>query len=131
MIGCSSGVAVRKVAGQAIADAKGHYAIGGLSPNTYNYTLDSLTTGFKGGSAVSYLDANGLTIDWKVSDANNALALATQGSKKVLAGDPFGLSMGEFASVVVLATAGVAAGVIGGYGAAGGFSDHHPTSSSM
>jgi hypothetical protein len=127
-----------KIFGQATTDAKGHYAIAGLSPNTYDYTLNPLATGFKGGSAVSHLDSEGLTINWKVSNAGDATALATQGSKEALAGDPFGLSMGEFASVVVLGTAGVAAGVVGGYGAAGGFSGgsshhhhHHPTSSSM
>lgn len=128
-----------KVVGQAITDANGHYLIGGLSPNTYNYTLDPLATGFKGGSAVSYLDSNGLKINWKVSDANNALALATQGTKEALAGDPFGMSMEAFASVVLLGTGGVAGGVIGGYDLAGGFSggsshSHHhphPTSSSM
>ena len=111
-----------KLSGQALADAKGHYAISGLSPNTYNYVLDPLTTRFKGGSVVAALDANGLTIDWKVSDLNSALALAKQGSAAVLAGDPFGLSMDEFAGVVLLGTAVVAGGVIGGYAAAGGFS---------
>jgi hypothetical protein len=131
-----------KVFGQAVADAKGHYAIGGLSPNTYNYVLEPLGTGFKSGSVASSLDSNGLTIDWKVSDLNNALAMATQGGQTALAGDPFGLSMGEFASVVMLGTAVVAAGVVGGYGAAGGFSSSSsptstptpagpPTSSSM
>jgi len=111
-----------KVFGQAITDAKGHYSIGGLSPDTYDYTLDPLATGFKGGSAVSYLDSKGLTINWKVSNAGDAIALATQGSQEMLAGDPFGLSMGEFASVVVLGAGVVGAGVVGGYGAAGGFS---------
>jgi hypothetical protein len=130
-----------KVVGQAIANANGHYAIGELSPNTYNYTLDPLATGFKGGSAVSYLDSSGLIVDWKVSNTNDATALARQGNKQVLAGDPFGLSMEEFTSVVVLGTAAIAAGVVGGYGAAGGFSSSPsgsptpvgvpPTSSSM
>jgi hypothetical protein len=118
-----------KVLGQAIADAKGHYAIGGLLSRTYYYTLDPLTTHFKGGSVVSFLDSNGLTIDWKVSDGNSALAMATQGSKTVLAGDPFGLSMEEFAATVMLGTLVVAAGVIGGYGAAGGFSGESTSSS--
>jgi hypothetical protein len=128
-----------KVVGKAIADAKGHYAISGLSPNTYNYTLNPLATRFKGGTVVSQLDSNGLTVDWKVSEGNNALAMATEGSKTALAGDPFGLSMGEFAGVVMLGAAVVAAGVVGGYGAAGGFSSSSsptptpspPSSSSM
>jgi Carboxypeptidase regulatory-like domain len=118
-----------KVVGQGIADAAGHYSIDGLAPNTYDFFLDPLTTGVKGGSGVSYLDANGLTIDWKVSDAKNALA--TPGSKQKVAGDPFGMSMEEFVSVTVLATAVVAGGVVGGYGAAGGFGEGHSSSSSM
>jgi len=127
---------VGKMVGQAIVEANGHYAIDGLSPSTYNYTLEPLKTSFKGGKVVAFLDSKGLTIDWKVSNTNDAVALATQGSKAVLAGDPFGMSMGEFASVVMLGTAVVAAGVIGGYGAAGGFSSSssspttHPSSSS-
>lgn len=137
------GIGVRdsagRVVGNALSDAKGHYAISGLSPNTYNYTLDPLGTRFKGGTVVSQLDSNGLTVDWKVSQGNNALALATEGSKTALAGDPFGLSMGEFASVVMLGTAVVAGGVVGGVGAAGGFSSSSsptptpspPSSSSM
>ena len=136
-------IAVQDPAGkflnQAITDSKGHYAINGLSPGTYDYILEPLATGFKGGNAVSYLDSKGLTINWKVSNTGDAVALATEGGQQTLAGDPFGLSMGEFASVVVLGTAGVAAGVVGGYGAAGGFSGghshghphHHPTSASM
>jgi len=127
------------VVGNAITDAKGHYAVSGLSPDTYNYTLDPLGTRFKGGTVVSQLDSDGLTVDWKVSEGNKALALATDGSKTALAGDPFGLSMGEFASVVMLGTAAVAAGVVGGVGASGGFSSSSsptpspspPSSSSM
>lgn len=123
-----------KMLAQALTDAKGHYAIHGLSPDTYDYTLNPLTSGFKGGSAVSYLDSAGLTINWKVSDRADAAALATPGGKEAIAGDPFGLSMGEFASAVVLGAGVVAAGVVGGYGAAGGFSGSSgpsPTSSSM
>ena len=111
-----------KLFGQAITDPKGHYTIVGLSPNTYGYILNPLTTGLKGGSAVSYLGTDGLTINWKVSDTGDAISLAKQGSKEALANDPFGLSMGEFASIVTLGTAAVAGGVVGGYAAAGGFS---------
>ena len=123
-----------KIVNQAITDSSGHYAISGLPPDTYDYVLEPLGKGFKGGNAVAYLDSKGLTINWKVSRAGDAVALATQGGQEQLAGDPFGLSMGEFASAIVLGTAGAVAGVVGGYGAAGGFSggpSNHPTSSSM
>lgn len=127
-----------KTAGEATTDALGHYQIGNLSPNAYDYTLNPGTTGFKSGTAVSYLDKDGLTINWKVSKADDASALATQGSKVAIAGDPFGLSMPEFLSVVTLGALGAGAASLGGYAAAGGFSSSSspvpiapPTSSSM
>jgi hypothetical protein len=109
-----------KTVGQATTDATGQYKIGGLSPNTYDYTL-SPGTGFKGGSAVSYLDNDGLTVNWKVSDTGDAVALAAQGSKQQIAGDPFGMSMPEFLSVVVLGVTVAGAGAVGGLAAAGEF----------
>lgn len=122
-----------KTLAQAISDSKGHYAISGLSPNTYDYILEPRATGFKGGDAVSYLGSKGLTINWKVSTAVEAAAMATHVGQEQIAGDPFGLSMGEFVSALVLGTGAVAAGTVGGYGAAGGFSggSNHPTSPSM
>ena len=127
-----------KTAGEATTDTQGHYEITNLSPNAYDYTLNAGTTGFKSGTAVSYLDKDGLTINWKVSKADAASALATQGSKVAIAGDPFGLSMPEFLSVVALGALGAGAASVGGYAAAGGFSSSSspppvapPTSSSM
>src|SRR5580658_2566306 len=102
-----------KICGQALTDAKGHYEISGLSPNTYDYTLNPLATGLKGGSAVSFLDTDGLTINWKVSKSGDAVALAAQGSNEALAGDPFGLSMPEFLEVLGVGTAVVTGGVLG------------------
>lgn len=122
-----------KIIDQVVTDAKGHYAISGLSPDTYDYILEPLATGFKGGDAVAHLDSKGLIINWKVSERIDAAALATRNGPQEIAGDPFGLSMGEFMSAVALGTGVVAAGVVGGYGAAGGFSgpSNHPTSPSM
>jgi hypothetical protein len=127
-----------KTAGEATTDAAGHYEIGNLPPNAYDYTLNPGTTGFKSGTAVSYLDKDGLTINWKVSKGDDASALATQGGKVAIAGDPFGLSMPEFLSVVALGALGAGAASVGGYAAAGGFSSSSspppvapPTSSSM
>jgi len=109
-----------KTVGQTTTDATGQYKIGGLSPNTYDYTL-SPGIGFKGGSAVSYLDNDGLTVNWKVSDTGEAVALAAPGSKQAIAGDPFGMSMPEFLSVVVLGITGAGAAAVGGLAAAGEF----------
>src|ERR1700749_4169529 len=63
----------RQVFGQAITDASGHYQIPGISPNTYNYLLNPMMTGYKSGTAVSYLGAKGLVINWKVSRSEGAL----------------------------------------------------------
>ncbi len=111
-----------KAVGEALVDANGKYRINGLAPGTYDYALNPLQTGFKGGTAVSYLGSKGLTINWKLSPKAPAIALAMEGMGVPLAGDPFGYSAGEFASLVALAVSGVAGGVVGGYAAAGGFS---------
>jgi hypothetical protein len=118
-----------KMVAQAVTSAVGKYHLSSLDPGTYDYVLNPLQTGFKGGTAVSYLGIKGLTIDWKVSAKAPAIALASVGTEVPLAGDPFGFSAGEFASLVVLAAGGVAAGVVGGYGAAGGFSSSPPAAS--
>jgi hypothetical protein len=118
-----------KVLAQALTSADGKYRISGLSPGTYGYSLNPLQSGFKGGTAVSYLDSKGLTINWKLSATALPVALASEGAEDKLAGDPFGYSAGEFASLVVLAAGGVAAGVVAGYGASGGFSEGSPPAS--
>jgi hypothetical protein len=117
------------VVSQGLTGANGKYQINGLNPGTYDYVLNPLKTGFKGGTAVSNLDAKGLTINWKLSPTAPPIAMASEGTDVAMAGDPFGYSAGEFASLVVLAAGGVAAGVVGGYGAAGGFSSNSPAAS--
>ena len=110
--------------GQGITGANGRYQITGITPTKYEYLLNPMMTGYKSGSAVSYLGPKGLVINWKVSRTGDALALAVDG----------GLSSSEVGSIIVLGAGAVAAGVIGGYGAAGGFSTHSnypPSSSSM
>lgn len=117
------------VISQVLTGANGKYQINGLDPGTYDYVLNPLRTGFKGGTAVSNLDPKGLTINWKLSPTAPAIAMASEGTEVALAGDPFGYSAGEFASLVGLTVAGVAGGVVGGYGAAGGFSSSAPAAS--
>jgi hypothetical protein len=117
-------IRVQNSAGKILANAQpdkdGHYQITGLDPGTYDYVLAPLGSAIKGGRVSSDLSAQGLTIDWKVSSANPAVALASEGA--VLAGDPFGLSTAEFTALVLGGAGVVAGGVIGGYAAAGGFS---------
>src|SRR6266851_7495823 len=118
-----------KVFGRAKSDLQGHYQITGLAPGTYQFVLNPLATGLKGGSGVSYLDPKGLTINWKASAHAMALAMANPGIPGQIAGDPFGYSPGEFAALVTLGAGVIAAAVIGGYGAAGGFSGGAPPTS--
>jgi len=111
-----------KSAGSALTDASGKYQISGLSPGTYVFALDPLSSGFKGGNGLAHLDEKGLTIDWKISAAGPALALARQGADEALAGDPFGFTAAEFAGLVGAAGGVISSGVVGGIAAAGGFS---------
>lgn len=128
-----------RILGKDLTDASGRYRITGLAPGVYVYTLNPLASGFKGGNAVASLSPAGLTMNWKVSKTGSALAFAkrlksdqlAQRGVNQIAGDPFGYSPGEFAGLVGLGVSAVAAGVVGGYGAAGGFSGGEPTSPSM
>ena len=110
------------VLSQGTTNLQGKYEIFGLAPGKYDFKLDPGTTGLKPGTAVSYLNQKGLTIDWRLSPVDPALALAHEGTELEVAGDPFGFSAGEFASLVVLSMTAVGGGVVAGYGAAGGFS---------
>lgn len=111
----------KQVFGHALTDANGHYTIGNLSPETYDYVLDPKATGYMGGNAVSYLGPKGLTVNWKVSNSRGALALAAPGA---------GLTALGAASTVLLGGA-VASGVaVGAYAGAGGFSHSNDTPSS-
>jgi hypothetical protein len=118
-----------KLISQATTDLKGQYKIAGLTPGKYEYLLDPGTTGFKPGSAVSYLDTNGMTINWKLSPNASAIALANQGTQVALAGDPLGMTWPGFLGFDALVAAGLG-GTIGGVAAVGGFSSS-PASPSL
>jgi hypothetical protein len=112
-----------KIVGTAPTDRQGYYQIKGLTAGTYDYVLDTSGTKFKGGSTTSYLNDKGLRLDWKVSSTSSAVALPSEKTKKKLvACVPFGLSPGTLGAAAMGGSALVAGGVIGGYGAAGGFS---------
>ena len=105
-----------------VTDKHGQYRITGVAPGSYDFVLEPPAPTLKGGDLAAELTAKGLTINWKLSSSGPALASASEGVDLALAGDPFGYSLGEFASIVALGVGGVAAGVVGGVGAAGGFS---------
>jgi hypothetical protein len=71
--------AAGKTLGQKTTDSKGHYAFSQVSPGKYQYILDPLDTGLKGGSAVSSVDSVGSTVNWRVSSNLLAVAAAAPG----------------------------------------------------
>ena len=107
---------------EAHSNANGRYKVTGLRPGVYTYTLDPGASGFKGGDAVSYLGPKGLTIDWHLSATNAAVALASEGTGTMLAGDPYGFTSTEFTGIVLGSGALIGGGVAGGIAASGGFS---------
>jgi len=121
-----------KLLGQALSNAQGHYELVGLAPGQYSYFLKVNQLGFKDGSAVAVLGTKGLTMDWKVSSQDPAVAMATEGIsvETASAGDPFGLTWAQLAGLAAIPV--VAGGVIGGYAAAGGFNGaSHPGSPAL
>jgi len=119
---------------EAHSNANGRYKLTGLGPGVYTYTLDPGASGFKGGDAVSYLGPKGLTIDWHLSAANAAVALASDGAGTTLAGDPLGFSSTEFSGIVALGSGAlIGGGVVGGLAASGeiGSSAGKPASPSL
>jgi hypothetical protein len=71
--------AAGKILGQKITDSSGRYAFKTVAPGKYQYVLDPLSTGLKGGSAASTVDSEGSTVDWRVSPNLLAAAAAAPG----------------------------------------------------
>ena len=71
-----------QIAGDAITDRQGRYAITGLQPGEYDIKLDPATANLKGDTAVSYLDNRGLTVNWAVGPSREALATAQLGTQQ-------------------------------------------------
>lgn len=112
-----------KILGTAPTDKLGNYQITGLVAGTYDYVLDSTGTGFKSGITTSYLSDNGVRMNWKVSPKSPAVALSSEKTgKSLITCSPFAVSPGAIGAAAIGGSALVAGGVIGGYGAAGGFS---------
>ena len=77
-------IAARDVSGKivrvAATDVRGQYALQDLSPGRYQLTLDPINSGFKGETVASAVGANGLTVNWMVSQVAPALATAAVGA---------------------------------------------------
>jgi hypothetical protein len=129
-------LSVRNASGKSLTsatpDSKGHYQIAGIKAGQYKYILESHTVGLKGGQTSGYLGDKGLTVNWKVSSAGPATAVASVGiGAAVAAGTTLGLSSAAFGAAVAGGSmAAVAGGVVGGYAATGAFSSS-PASPSL
>lgn len=69
-----------QVSGQAVTDQQGRYAVGGLPDGQYNITLDPAGANSRGDTAVSYLGAKGLTVNWSVGPSRQPIATAQTGT---------------------------------------------------
>lgn len=119
----------------AISSADGKYTLGLHPDANYRFALDTGMTGFEKGSPVgAFVPRSGLTLNWVVSPNARPLAYARPASAgQVAAADPPADPPGVRWAELALGGGFVAAGTIGGYGAAGGFdggSSSHIASSS-
>ena len=76
-----------QIAGDAITDQQGRYVISGLRPGQYDIKLDPAVANLKGDTAVSYVDAKGLTVDWAVGPSREAIATARPGTEQSAIGN--------------------------------------------
>ncbi|MGC2493596.1 carboxypeptidase-like regulatory domain-containing protein [Candidatus Binatus sp.] len=75
------------IAGDATTNKQGCYVISGLRPGQYDIKLDPCTANLKGDTAVSYVDAKDLTVDWAVGLSRAAIATARPGTRQAAMGN--------------------------------------------
>ncbi len=63
----------------AVTNASGKYAVRGLNPGTYLFTMNPGATGYRGDTFETYLNHQGLTMKWAVSKTAPAVASAVPG----------------------------------------------------
>jgi len=74
--------------GDATTDQQGRYVISGLRPGQYDIKLDPAAANLKGDTAVSYVDAKGLTVNWAVGPSRDAIATARPGTQQSAIDNP-------------------------------------------
>ena len=77
-----------RILGNATTDRQGRYTIEGLRPGQYDIKLDPASATLKGQTAVGYLDAKGLTVNWAVGPSRDAIATARPGTQQSAVGGP-------------------------------------------
>jgi hypothetical protein len=107
-----------RVVSEAVTDARGRYTLANLVPHRYQLTLDPLQSPYKGQTVVSAVGDEGLTVNWTVSQANAALAMATPGAGQPSSSPP-PPGVPATGALIFLGGAGLIAGVLGGTGVFG------------
>jgi hypothetical protein len=69
-------------------DSSGHYNFKEVAPGDYECVLDPTGTHLKGGSAATKIEAEGTTLDWKVSDSLVAAGTPAVGFSAAANGGP-------------------------------------------
>lgn len=103
-----------KIMGEAITETQKPYVMRNLPTGQYQLTLDPLKSPFKGQTVLSSLNAEGLTVNWLVSENTEALATATPGVNDSTG--LFGLSPEATGGLIFLSTAGLISGILAGAG---------------
>jgi hypothetical protein len=103
-----------KIMGEAITDTQKPYVMRNLATGQYQLTLDPLKSPFKGQTVLSALGAEGLTVNWLVSENADALATATPGVDE--SAGFFGLSPMATGGLIFLGGAGLISGILAAAG---------------
>lgn len=105
-----------RIMGEAVTDARKPYVLPNLPTGQYQLTLDPGRSPFKGQTVLSFIGAEGLTVNWLVSEMADAVATATPGTD---GGGLFGLGPMETGGVIFLGTSGLIAGILAATGVLG------------
>ncbi|OGQ79057.1 MAG: hypothetical protein A3F90_07365 [Deltaproteobacteria bacterium RIFCSPLOWO2_12_FULL_60_19] len=106
-----------RIMGEAVSDARKPYVLPNLPTGQYQLTLDPAQSPFKGQTVLSFIGAEGLTVNWLVSEMADAVATATPGTD---GGGLFGLGPVTTGAIVLLGTGGLVTGILFATGAIGG-----------
>jgi len=119
-----------KTVASATADPQGHFLMQGLNPGVYilQATPPVTTAGIKPDRVSAAVGRNGLTVDWRMSQARSLATAAPRVNASNCslggagaAGGAAGDSALETATAIGLAGTLAAGGIVGGIAAAGGF----------
>ena len=110
-----------QIVSEGSTDVYGRYAVLNLPAGRYQLTLDTVNSPYKGQTVVSAVGAEGLTVNWLVSQSAPALAMATPGTTPGAKQDNddnklFGLGPMATGGLIFLGGAGLITGILAGTG---------------